>query len=150
MPFRTRTTVRLALLAAVTVALTACPQRVRLEVTSSSRSDSLVFAVRGPRDGKPVAIKFVLVKSCDASFGGPADVYWAFDASDSPSDLLTLTYGVTPSGYTESTPARGLQRGGCYAVAYGAVSYTYVAVDSVGLVLEVSRAAAELRAASSK
>lgn len=147
MPFRTRANLRLALLTVGTIALTACPQRVRLEVIASSRSDSLVFAVRGPREGRPVAVKFVLVRSCDASFGGPADVYWELDASDSPSAILSLTYGVTPSGYTETASARQLERGGCYAVAYGAASFTYVAVDSTGGVSEVAREAARLHAA---
>lgn len=147
MQSRTRATLRLALLAVGAIALTACPQRVRLEVMPLSRSDSLVFSVRGAREGRPVAVKFVLVTSCDASFGGADDVYWEIDASESPEAILRLTYAVTPPGYIETARARPLQREGCYAVAYGAPSFTYFAVDSAGGVSEVAREVARSRAA---
>lgn len=140
-------TLRLAMLAVGTVVLTACPQRVRLEVMPSSRSDSLVFSVRGAREGRPDAVKFVLVTSCNASFGGTDDVYWEIDAPENPVAIRRLTYGVTPPGYTEATRARPLQREECYAVAYGASSFTYFAVDSTGGVFEVAREAARSRAA---
>lgn len=81
----------------------------------------------------------LIVESCAATYGGPADVYWHLEPDADPSSIQRLEYGRVPDGYKALKEARPLGQPGCYTVAYGGEEELYFRVFEDGRTSEIGQ-----------
>lgn len=131
---------------AALLALTGCPQKVKVSIPPGSTTGTLRFLIGSGITNAATELPMFVVRSCSAAFSRQQNDYWRIEATPQPTALHELQYGVTPAGYVTTAPPKNLDPNQCYAASYAGAEEFYFSADSVGGVTTLSREEARRRA----